>query len=93
MRVEVHVFFPFRAEISEGPIVLELPSGADAAAAVAGLVARYPQLRDRLYDPEGRIRRHISALVNGTAIQFKQGFATLLSDGDVLTLLPPVGGG
>lgn len=93
MRVEVHVYFPFREEIGDGPIALDLPSGADVAAAVASLVARYPQLRDRIYDAEGRIHRHVSALVSGTSIQFKQGFATPLTDGAVLTLLPPVGGG
>lgn len=93
MKVEVHVFFPFRAEIGEGPIVLDLPSGADVARAVTSLVDRYPQLRERIFDPEGRIHRHVSALLNGTSVQFKQGFATPLSDGSVLTLLPPVGGG
>lgn len=93
MRVEVHVFFPFRAELGEGPIPLEIPPGADVGAAVAALVDRFPQLRERIYDPDGRVRRHVSALVNGTSIQFKQGFGTPLSEGDVLTLLPPVGGG
>ncbi|MBC7219933.1 MoaD family protein [Candidatus Bipolaricaulota bacterium] len=93
MRVEVHVFFPFRAEIGDGPVFLDLPSGADVAGAVTALVERYPQLRERIFDPEGRIHRHVAALVNGTSIQFKRGLATPLSDGDVLTLLPPVGGG
>lgn len=93
MRVEVHVFFPFRSEIGGGPIPLDLPPGADVARSVAALVERYPQLRGRIFDPEGRIQRHVSALVNGTSIQFKQGFATPLAEGDVVTLLPPVGGG
>lgn len=93
MKVEVHVFFPFRAEIGGGPVLLDLPPGTDVAGAVAALAQRYPQLRERLLDPSGRIRRHVSALVNGTAVQFKGGFATPLQDGDRLTLLPPVGGG
>ncbi len=93
MTVEVHVLFPFRAVIGEGPIALDLPAGADVAAAVVALTARYPQLWDRFYDAAGRMRRHISALVNGTSIQFTQGFATPLSDGDAVTLLPPMGGG
>ncbi|HEU68741.1 MAG TPA: MoaD/ThiS family protein [Candidatus Acetothermia bacterium] len=93
MKVEVHVFFPFRAEIGEGSIPLDLPPGADVARAVAALVERYPQLRERIYGPGGRIGRHVSALVNGISIQFKRGFTTPLDEGDVLTLLPPVGGG
>lgn len=93
MKVEVHVLFPFREEIGGGPVLLDLPPEADVAAAVGALVERYPQLRERLLDPGGRIRRHISALVNGTGVQFKEGFATRLQDGDRLTLLPPVGGG
>jgi len=93
VKVEVHVFFPFREEIGEGPVTLELPPGADVGGALAALVDRFPRLRERIYDPEGRVRRHVSALVNGISIQFRKGFATQLSDGDVLTLLPPVGGG
>ncbi len=87
------MFFPFRAEIGDGPVTLDLPPEVDVSAAVSALVADYPQLRERIYGPEGRIHRHVSALVNGTSIQFKQGFATPLSDGDLLILLPPVGGG
>ncbi len=93
MKVEVHVFFPFRAEIGDGPVVLDLPPGSDVARAVTALVERYPQLRERIFDPRGRIHRHVSALVNGTSVQFKSGFGSPLADGDVLTLLPPVGGG
>lgn len=93
MKVEVHLLFPFRAEVGEEPVSLETPSGADVARALATLVDRFPQLQERIYDPKGRVHRHIAALVNGTAIQFKEGLATPLSDGDVLTLLPPVGGG
>lgn len=93
MKVEVHVFFPFRAEIGDGPITLDLPPGADVAGAVHALVRRYAHLQERVFDPQGRIHRHVSALVNGTSVQFKQGFATPLTDGDTVTLLPPVGGG
>ncbi len=93
MVVELHVYFPFREELESSPLMLELPEGGDVAAAVDSLVRRYPRLRDRLLDEEGRPHRYVSALVNGVSIQFRRGFATELSPGDVLTLLPPVGGG
>jgi len=93
MRVEVHVYFPFRAELDTLPIELELPPGSDVAAVVDALVERYPHIRDRLVDGEGRPHRYVSALVGGVPIQSLQGFATELRSGDVVTLLPPVGGG
>lgn len=93
MRVKVNLYFPFRRELPEGEIVLELPEGASAGEAVAALAARFPALREKLYDSRGNRKRLVSALVNGTSVQFLQGFSTPLSDGDELTLLPPVGGG
>ncbi|MCS7216594.1 MAG: MoaD/ThiS family protein [Candidatus Bipolaricaulota bacterium] len=93
MRVKVSLYFPFREEIPENPLVLELPEGAEAAQAVAALVARYPSLRPRFYDAQGQIHRHISALVNGVSIQYRRGWATPLAEGDEVVLLPPVGGG
>lgn len=93
MRVEIHVLFPFRAEIGGGPLALDIPREADIMTVVAVLVEQHPPLRRRIYGPNGRIGRHISALVNGASVQFKQGFATRLCEGDVVTLLPPLGGG
>ncbi len=93
MRIELHVYFPFRHELESSPVDLELPEGADVAAAVDALIGLYPQLRDMLLDERGSPQRYISALVNGVSIQFLRGFSTALSSGDVLTLLPPVGGG
>ncbi len=93
MRVQVSLYFPFREELPENSLELVLPEGAVAGQVVEALVARFPQLRLRLYDAQGHIHRHISALVNGVSIQFKRGWSTPLADGDELVLLPPVGGG
>ena len=93
MRVSVELYFPERRLLPPGPLTLDLPEGADVATAVARLEELFPFLRDRLYDGRGRLQRFVSALVDGTSIQFLQGFSTPLSDGCKLTLLPPVGGG
>jgi len=93
MRVRVRLYFPFREEVGEDPIELVVPEGAVAAQVVEALVARFPSLRPRFYDPQGQIHRHISALVNGTSIQFRRGWSTPVADGDEVILLPPVGGG
>jgi molybdopterin converting factor small subunit len=93
MRVTVELYFPERRKLPREPLVLELPEGADVTAAVEALVERFPFLRTRLYDGRGRLQRFVSALVDGTSIQFLRGFSTPLAEGSRLTLLPPVGGG
>ncbi|MBC7318145.1 MoaD/ThiS family protein [Candidatus Bipolaricaulota bacterium] len=87
------LYFPFREELPENPVELELPEGAVASQVVEALVARFPLLRPRFYDAQGQIHRHISALVNGVSIQYKKGWSTPISEGDEVVLLPPVGGG
>lgn len=93
MKVKVNIFFPFREELPENPVELELPENAVVAQVVEAMASKFPFLRPRLFDQEGRILRHISALVNGTSIQFKRGWSTPLVEGDEVVLLPPVGGG
>ena len=60
---------------------------------VRALVARYPTLKPRLFDRTGKIHRHINALRNGGNVSYRKGFDTPLADGDLVALLPPVGGG
>jgi len=93
MKVRLSLYFPFREEIPENPVELDLPEGAVVSQAVEALVSRYPSLRPRFFDAQGQIHRHISALVNGVSIQFRRGWSTPLSDGAEVVLLPPVGGG
>ncbi len=93
MRVKVTLYFPFREELPTNPLELDLPEGATIAQAVEALATRFPSLRTRLYDAQGQVHRHISALVNGVSIQYKRGWSTPLAHGDEVVLLPPVGGG
>jgi molybdopterin converting factor small subunit len=93
MRARVTLYFPFREEIPEHPVELELPEGAVVRQVVEALVSRFPNLRLRFYDAQGHIHRHISALVNGVSIQFQHGWSTLLPQDAEVVLLPPLGGG
>ena len=93
MRVRVEICFAFKREISDADAVLELEAGATVLDAVRALVARYPTLERRLFDESGKIHRHINALRNGGNVSYRKGFDTPLADGDLVALLPPVGGG
>jgi MoaD family protein len=46
-----------------------------------------------IYDKQKRIRDYLSFMLNGVNVNSLSGFETLLSDGDVISLLPPIGGG
>ncbi len=93
MRVEVEIGFSFKRELGSDYRRLELPEGSDVAHALRLLADRHPAAHSRLFDDQGRIRRHINALINGQNVILKRGFSTPLRDGDRLTILPPVGGG
>jgi len=93
MRIEIEIGFSFKRDIEEGFRFLELPDGTDVLGALNQLVQRYPGIAERLFDQQGKIRRHINALVNGGNVVHRSGFRTVLNDGDRLTILPPVGGG
>ena len=45
-------------------------------------------------DPEtGNIRRYIKIMVNGRDIELLNGLKTLVKDGDIVQVFPPIGGG
>lgn len=66
-------------------------SGVTVQQALADLCAQYPTLWVRLFDEQGRLRRHVLCVHNGRATRLAQ--PEPLADGDELTILPAVSGG
>jgi molybdopterin converting factor small subunit len=93
MKITLEISFSFKHELDDPQLTLALPEGADILAALHSLAERYPQIAPRLFAANDNVHRHINALINGGNASFKQGFHTILHDGDHLTILPPVGGG
>ena len=93
MRVEVEVAFSFKRELDERYRSLDLPDGCDVERAIRAWVGEHPQAEGRLFDAMSGIRRHINVLINGENAVFRQGFRTVLENGDRLTILPPAGSG
>lgn len=67
------------------------------AASVDGVLealeARYPGIRDRLCDENGRLRRFLNIYVNSEDIRFLDNQSTPLMDGDEVSIVPAVAGG
>jgi MoaD family protein len=75
----------------------EAETQVDGAATVQdvldGLYARHGELRERLSDEDGSLRRFVNVYVAGEDIRFLDGLQTPVVDGSELTILPAVAGG
>lgn len=84
------------------PTQLRAAAGGDSEAVVDGstvqevleqLFVRYGELRARIADEDGSLRRFVNVYLAGEDIRFLEGLATPVSDGSELTILPAVAGG
>ena len=67
--------------------------GATVGEVLEGLYAQHPELRDRIAEPGGELRRFVNVFKAGEDIRFLDGLATPVADGEELTILPAVAGG
>lgn len=58
-----------------------------------GLFEQFGELRDRISDEDGSLRRFVNIYLAGEDIRFLDGLATPVTDGAELTILPAVAGG
>ena len=73
-----------------GPATMEC-EGRTVGDALAACVSREPRLKSRVFREDGGV--WVGIFVNGRNIRQSEGLSTLLSDGDEIRLLPPIGGG
>ena len=67
--------------------------GATVGEALEGLYASHGELRSRIADDSGELRRFVNVYLKGEDIRFLDGLDTEVSDGDEVTILPAVAGG
>jgi MoaD family protein len=67
--------------------------GATVKDVLADLYARHSELRERMSDEDGSLRRFVNVYLAGEDIRFLNGLATPVADGEELTILPAVAGG
>lgn len=84
------------------PTQLRAAAGGAGAIAVQGgtvgevldaLFAEHAELRERLCDEDGGLRRFVNVYVGGEDIRFGEGVATPVADGQEVQILPAVAGG
>ncbi len=89
----VLVKIPTQLRAAAGGETATLIDGATVQEVLEGLFERHDELRDRLYDDAGSLRRFVNVYVAGEDIRFLDGLATPVADGAELTILPAVAGG
>ena len=54
---------------------------------------KFPGIKDRIYDEQGKVRQFINIYVNEEDIRFLQNEETPLQDGDEVSIIPAIAGG
>lgn len=84
------------------PTQLRAATGGEAQVAVEGttvaevldaLFEQFGELRERLTDEDGGLRRFVNVYVDGEDIRFADALATPVRDGQDVQILPAVAGG
>lgn len=55
--------------------------------------AEFPGIKERICEPDGRIRRFVNVFVNGDDVRALSGADTEVKDGDEIAIIPAVAGG
>jgi len=91
--MEVHVRIPTpMKKLAGGQDVIKVEAKT-VGEVIQSLVGSYPDLKERLLDERGEIRRFINVYVNNEDIRFIQNFETPLKEGDQLAIIPAIAGG
>jgi len=89
----VVVKIPTQLRAAAGGETEAVLDGATVQEVLDGLFARFDELRLRISDEDGSLRRFVNVYLAGEDIRFLDGLQTPVSDGAELTILPAVAGG
>ena len=88
---QIRIPMPLRKLTNDVDVVsLDAPT---LGAAVDGLEAKYPGIKDRIVDEAGEIRRFVNIYVNGEDVRFLDNITTKLNANDEVSIVPAVAGG
>ena len=90
-KVTVRMFTSLRALTGTRETELE---AADVQEVIDLLGKRFgKKFNQMVLEPDGTLKSYFHVLVNGRHIRLQQGLQTVLVDGDVVAIFPPIGGG
>lgn len=91
--MQVRVYATLRELLGQARLDVPL-AGADKVGDVLDVLAKaHPVLAGKLWDENRNLKGYVTVLLNGRSIDYLQGVETPVTDADVISLFPPVGGG
>ena len=91
--MSVTVKLPTQLRDAAGGATAAQVEGTTVGEALQALYAQHGELRERLADDDGGLRRFVNVYLKGEDIRFLDGLDTAVGDGDEVTILPAVAGG
>jgi sulfur-carrier protein len=89
----VTVKLPTQLRAAAGNATETQVEGGTVGEALQALYEQHAELRERIADEGGGLRRFVNVFLGGEDIRFLEGLETPVNDGDELTILPAVAGG
>jgi molybdopterin converting factor small subunit len=73
-----------------GELVIE---GSTVGEVLKGLDAAHPGFAERIFDPDGGLRRFVNVFLDEEDVRFLDGLSTPVTDGQTISIVPAVAGG
>ena len=89
IRVNIHRYF---LPDAAGSWVTAESSGKTIGECLKQIVIEFPQLKKEIFDPEGKLQVHVSIFLNGED-SYPEELSKKLNDGDIIDMIPIIGGG
>lgn len=93
MEITLRTFAAYGEIIGSREMALTLPHGETIAGLIETLCRAHPGLRERLFDASGTFKSYNIILKNGRSVASLRQLDTVIDEGDVIALFPPVAGG
>jgi len=91
MSVKVRIPSPLR-KITDGQAEVDA-TGSNINEVISDLTNTYPDLKERICDDSGSIRRFINVYLNDEDIRFLDNNSTAVKEGDEVSIVPAIAGG
>ena len=91
--MSVTVKLPTQLRDAAGGATAVQVDGGTVGEALEGLYAEHGELRERIADGDGGLRRFVNVYVDGEDVRFLEGLDTPVAEGGEVNVLPAVAGG